>query len=129
MNKKIINPWKWQDQRNYVQAIEISGTQKILHISGQTAIDQDGNLSQDPLDRQIQQSIQNLTEVLVTSNYPLSSLIKLTIYSTDLNELYPHFDLIQQWIKENEIVTTLTVLEVKNLFGNLKIEIDAIAAF
>ena len=32
MEKRIINPWQWQDQRSYVQAVEVN-TQKAHYIS------------------------------------------------------------------------------------------------
>lgn len=42
MEKREINPWKWQDARNYVQAVEVKNPEATLYISGQTAIDSDG---------------------------------------------------------------------------------------
>ncbi len=42
MEKKIINPWKWQNQRSYVQAVEVKHAESTLYISGQTAINAEG---------------------------------------------------------------------------------------
>ena len=36
MERRIINPWKWQDNFGFVQANEISGVQRQLICSGQT---------------------------------------------------------------------------------------------
>ena len=36
MERRIINPWKWQDNLGFVQANEISGVQRQLICSGQT---------------------------------------------------------------------------------------------
>lgn len=44
MEKHIINPWTWQDARNYVQAIEVKNIEGTLYVSGQTAINDDGIL-------------------------------------------------------------------------------------
>ncbi|MGA7368182.1 MAG: hypothetical protein WBX01_03565 [Nitrososphaeraceae archaeon] len=41
--RRIINPWKWQDKYGFVQANEIRGAEKFLVCSGQTAIDSEGN--------------------------------------------------------------------------------------
>lgn len=127
MQKKLINPWKWQTERNYEQAIEIVAPQKTLYISGQAAIDENGFSSDDEMDQQLITSINNLEKVIQEANYPLESIVKLTVYTVSLDELYPHFYLIQDWIKTNKIATTLTVIEVKGLFETLKIELDATA--
>ncbi|HAL54883.1 MAG TPA: RidA family protein, partial [Sphingobacterium sp.] len=42
MQKRTINPWKWQEQRNYVQAVEVKDVSGTLYVSGQTAIDENG---------------------------------------------------------------------------------------
>jgi 2-iminobutanoate/2-iminopropanoate deaminase len=45
MEKKVINPWQWQDKRSYVQAVEVKQPEGILYLSGQTAINADGQTS------------------------------------------------------------------------------------
>lgn len=127
MQKQIINPWKWQEDRNYQQAIEIIASQKTLYISGQAAIDENGISSNEEMIHQLITSITNLEKVLQEANYPLNSIVKLTVYTVSLDELYPHFYMIQDWIKTNQIETALTVIEVKGLFQTLKIELDATA--
>lgn len=127
MQKQIINPWKWQEDRNYQQAIEIIAPQKTLYISGQAAIDENGISSNEEMIHQLISSITNLEKVLQEANYPLNSIVKLTVYTVSLDELYPHFYMIQDWIKTNQIETALTVIEVKGLFQTLKIELDATA--
>ena len=42
MIKTAINPWQWQFERNYAQAIEVKNAQSTLYCSGQVAIDQNG---------------------------------------------------------------------------------------
>ena len=127
MKKTIINPWQWQDARNYVQAIEVITPQKTLYISGQTAINKHGIASTAPMPQQLIESIHNLSTVLKTAHYPPSSIVQFKVYTTSINELYPHFYLLQDWLKTNQIKTTLTVIEVKALFETLTIELEAIA--
>jgi len=31
MDRTIVNPWKWQDQYAFVQAVEVSGAQRVLY--------------------------------------------------------------------------------------------------
>jgi len=42
MERRIINPWTWQDQLGYVQANEVSGTQRTLFLAGQASVDEEG---------------------------------------------------------------------------------------
>lgn len=127
MQKNFINPWQWQEARNYQQAVEIVSSQKTLYISGQAAIDTNGISSTDSMDNQLKSSIKNLEKVLQDAQFPLDSIVKLTVYTVSLDELYPHFYWFQNWIQDHKIKSALTVVEVKGLFETLKIEIDAIA--
>ncbi|WP_281232763.1 RidA family protein [Flavobacterium gelatinilyticum] len=125
MEKKIINPWKWQDARNYVQAVEVSNVQGTLYVSGQTAIDENGISSDADMRSQLQQTIENLEKVILTANYELKNIVRLNIYTTDSETLFQNFDLLQNWIQKNEIKQSSTVLEVKSLFETLKVELEA----
>ena len=31
MEQKTINPWDWQNQRGFSQAIEVTGAQRVLY--------------------------------------------------------------------------------------------------
>ena len=42
MERRIVNPWTWQDQFGYVQANETSGVQRVLRCAGQTSVAADG---------------------------------------------------------------------------------------
>lgn len=125
MEKRIINPWKWQDARNYVQAVEVSDVKGTLYISGQTAIDDDGISSDADMRSQLVKAIENLEKVIYNSDYELKNIVRLNIYTTDSASLFENFDVFQNWIQKNEIKQSSTVLEVKSLFETLKIELEA----
>ena len=42
MERRIINPWAWQDQLGFVQANQISGAQRVLICAGQASMDAGG---------------------------------------------------------------------------------------
>lgn len=128
MEKNIINPWTWQDARNYVQAVEIKNPESILYISGQTAIDENGVSSDERMRPQLLLSLKNLETVIKESGYELSNIARLNIYTTSCEELFKNFDVIQNWITENGIKQASTVLEVKSLFETLTVELEATLA-
>ncbi|WON93625.1 RidA family protein [Sphingobacterium sp. UGAL515B_05] len=128
MEKKVINPWKWQDARNYVQAIEVKHADSTLYVSGQCAINDEGISSIADMRRQIFHTIENLEKVILQSGYEVKDLVRLNIYTTDSSELFENFDVIQQWLSKNKVQQSSTVLEVKALFETLKIELEATLA-
>lgn len=125
MEKRIINPWKWQDSRNYVQAVEVKNAEAILYISGQTAIDADGKSSAADMKSQLLQTLENLEQVISEAGYECKNIVRLNIYTTSTNELFTCFDIFQNWIIKHEIQQTTTLLEVKSLFETLKVELEA----
>jgi hypothetical protein len=43
VERRIINPWGWQDAYGFVQANEVSDTQRVLYCAGQVSVDAEGN--------------------------------------------------------------------------------------
>jgi 2-iminobutanoate/2-iminopropanoate deaminase len=125
MEKKVINPWQWQDQRSYVQAVEVKQAQGTLYISGQTAINADGQASTGDMKSQLIQTIQNLEQVISEAGYESKNIVRLNIYTTSSAELFACFDIFQDWIAQHGIRQTTTLLEVKSLFETLKVELEA----
>ena len=125
MEKQIINPWKWQAARNYVQAVDVSNVKGTLYVSGQTAIDDNGISSNADMRTQLLKTLENLEKVIHDSDYELKNIVRLNIYTTDSASLFENFDMLQNWIQINEIKQSSTVLEVKSLFETLKVELEA----
>lgn len=125
MEKRVINPWKWQDARNYVQAVEVTNVQGTLYVSGQTAIDENGISSDAPMRSQLEQTLKNLGKVIFEANYELKNIVRLNIYTTNSVALFENFDVLQNWIQKNDIKQSSTVLEVKSLFETLQVEMEA----
>lgn len=125
MEKRIINPWQWQDKRSYVQAVEVKNPQGTLYVSGQTAISADGISSTEDMQSQLKLAIQNLEQVISQAGYQCSGIVRLNIYTTAADELWPHFSIIQQWVSKHNIKQTTTLMEVKSLFETLKVELEA----
>jgi enamine deaminase RidA (YjgF/YER057c/UK114 family) len=125
MEKRIINPWQWQDQRSYVQAVEVKQAEATLYISGQTAINADGQVSTGDMKSQLIQTIQNLEQVISEAGYDSENIVRLNIYTTSSAELFACFDIFQDWIAKHGIKQATTLFEVKSLFETLKVELEA----
>ncbi|MGO1243852.1 RidA family protein [Sphingobacterium sp. JB170] len=125
MQKSAFSPWKWQDERSYVQAVEVKNIEGTLYCSGQAAIDADGISSNADMKSQLLQAIANLEEVITTSGYQCDGIVRLNIYTTSTAELWPNFPILQEWVAKHNIKQALTMLEVTGLFETLKVELEA----
>lgn len=125
METRNINPWKWQDDRSYSQAVEVRHAASTLYCSGQAAIDADGRSSTDDMKSQLIQAIQNLEQLIGEAGYECEGIVRLNIYTTSTAELWPHFPIFQDWIAKHGIKQALTLLEVNSLFETLKVELEA----
>jgi 2-iminobutanoate/2-iminopropanoate deaminase len=125
MEKKITNPWKWQDDRNYVQAVEVTNVTGTLYCAGQAAVHADGTSSSADMKTQLLLAIGNLEKVIAQSGYECKNIVRLTIYSTSEMELFSCFDIFKAWTSRHGMKQATTVLEVKSLFETLKVELEA----
>ncbi len=125
MEKRIINPWKWQDARNYAQAVEVKNIQSTLYISGQTAINDYGISSNADMRTQIPEALENLKKVIIQADFEVKNIVRLNVYTTEHEQLFKNFDVLQNWITEHEVQQATTVMEVKTLFETLKVEFEA----
>lgn len=125
MEKRVINPWEWQNERSYVQAVEVKNPAGTLYVSGQTAISADGISSNGDMESQIKLALKNLEQVITEAGFECSGIVRLNIYTTATAELWPHFPIIQDWVAKHNIKQATTLMEVKSLFETLKVELEA----
>ena len=93
MERRIINPWTWQDEFGYVQANEVSGVQRTLYCSGQAANDAQGAavLAGD-MRGQITLAVDNLETLLAAAGFSVADIVRLNIYTTDVDQFFAHYD-------------------------------------
>jgi 2-iminobutanoate/2-iminopropanoate deaminase len=128
MERKIINPWTWQTERNYVQAVEVKNVQSTLYVSGQAAVHDDGTSSTEDMKSQLIHALKNLDTVISAAGYENEDIVRLTIYTTATAELWPHFSIFQEWTTKHNVQPSLSLMEVVSLFETLKVEFEATLA-
>ena len=85
-DRRIINPWGWQDAYGFVQANEVSDPQRVLYCAGQVSVDGEGNpLHPGDMGAQIAQSLDNLETVLGKAGFEMSDVVRLNFYTTDVD--------------------------------------------
>lgn len=126
MEKRIINPWKWQDERGYAQAVEVKQVNSTLYCAGQAAVLPDGTSSTADMQTQLHIALQNLEQVIHQAGYTCSGIVRLTVYTTSSDTFVNTcFDDYKDWVAKHGIQTALTLTEVKALFETLSIEFEA----
>jgi enamine deaminase RidA (YjgF/YER057c/UK114 family) len=86
VERRAINPWRWQDQFSFAQANDIAGAEHVLLVSGQVSVDEAGQLLH-PGDfrAQLQQALDNVETVLREANYQLGDVVRFNYYTTDVD--------------------------------------------
>jgi enamine deaminase RidA (YjgF/YER057c/UK114 family) len=93
MERRVINPWTWQDTFGFVQANEVQGAQRILFCSGQTSNDADGKpMHIGDMRGQITLALDNLETVLRASGFGLEDVVQLKMYTTDVDLFLANYD-------------------------------------
>jgi 2-iminobutanoate/2-iminopropanoate deaminase len=125
MERRVINPWKYQDDRHYAQGVEVLQPQATLYCAGQAAVHADGTSSSADMETQILLAISNLEKVISEAGYEVRNIVRLTVYTTSHEEFFAHFDIFGKWVKDNGIKQAGTFMEVKALYETLKVEFEA----
>lgn len=126
MERTAINPWPFSVKLGFDQAQLIEGRRRELICSAQDAVDANGNsLHPGDLAAQLGHALDNLEAVLAGADMTLADVVRLNLFTTDVNTLLQHFPLTKRF-GGNRFATT--VLGVASLAGpELLIAIEATA--
>eukprot|EP01132_Coremiostelium_polycephalum_P000123 gene123-169_t len=126
MKKRVIDPWKWGEQTNSAQAVEVTNVTGTLYCSGQVAIDENGLPSSADMRSQLIQTIQNLEQLISEAGYECKNIVRLNVYTTSTQDFFTTcMDIYVPFIQKYGIKQATTLLEVKGLFTTLTVELEA----
>ena len=95
MERRVINPWTWQEPNGVVQATEIQGMQRMLICSGQTAVNAEGQpLHVGDMRGQLTLALDNLETVLQAAGFTLADVVRLHVYTTDMDRFFEAADVL-----------------------------------
>lgn len=97
----------------------------MVYTSGQIPLTIDGEVIGDDVAEQTKQVLENLSAVLEESGSNLNSVVKTTIFISDMND----FPIINEVYGEyfNEQLPARSCVEVSRLPKDVKVEIEAVA--
>jgi enamine deaminase RidA (YjgF/YER057c/UK114 family) len=126
MEKIVINPWTWQDELSYVQAVEVKEVKGTLYCAGQAAVHADGTSSNADMRTQLGLAIQNLETVISEAGYECGNIVRLTVYTTSSEEFIKNcFDIFRAFVAKHGMKQAVTLLQVVALNETLNVELEA----
>ena len=129
IERTAINPVPWSLELGFNQGELVSGQTRTLYCSGQTATNADGKPDHDgDLPAQLALSLDNLEAVLTEAGMTLANLVRLNVYTTDVDQLFPHYGVLASRLAAAGVAPVTTMLGVTRLAipGQL-VELEATA--
>ncbi len=116
LERTAVNPVTWSLPMGFNQAEVVSGHTKTVYISGQTAMDDEGKpLHDGDIAAQLGTAVDNLENVLKAAGLTLAHLVRLNVYTTDVDALLPHYRVLAARLGAAQVAPTTTMLGVTRL--------------
>lgn len=116
VERLAINPVSWSLEMGFNQGEIVSGESRTLYISGQTSMSPEGKPEHEgDIAAQLTRSVDNLEAVLKEAGMTLANLVRLNVYTTDIDGLFPHYGALAGRLGAARVTPTTTMLEVKRL--------------
>ncbi|WP_166969045.1 RidA family protein [Brevibacterium atlanticum] len=116
MKRTAVNPVTWSQEMGFNQGEVVSGEAQTLYISGQTAMNKDGRPEHEgDIAAQLGLAVANLEAVLADANMSLANLVRLNVYTTDVDALFPHYGVLAGKLGTAGVAPTTTMLGVSRL--------------
>ena len=129
MDRRVLNPWTWQDQYGFVQANELRSPERVVLCAGQTSTDADGRpVHPGDMAAQMELALDNLETVLGEAGMNLSNVVRLNYYTTDVDAWLAAAGTFGARLAQAGCRPASTLLGVTRLaFPDLLVEIEATA--
>jgi enamine deaminase RidA (YjgF/YER057c/UK114 family) len=116
VERTAVNPWTWSVEMGFNQGEIVGGHTRTLYCSGQTAMSGDGRPQHDgDMAAQLALSLDNLEAVLAAADMSLGNLVRLNVYTTDVDLLFPHYGVLASRLGAAGVAPTTTMLGVTRL--------------
>ncbi|WP_184805375.1 Rid family hydrolase [Kribbella italica] len=116
MERTAVNPVTWSVGMGFNQGELVSGHTRTLYCSGQTAMNADGKPEHDgDMAGQLALSLSNLEALLAEAGMSLGDLVRLNVYTTDVDLLFQHYGVLASRLGAAGVAPSTTMLGVTRL--------------
>ncbi|MEJ8639591.1 RidA family protein [Streptomyces sp. MS2.AVA.5] len=129
MERTAVNPVTWSAELGFNQGEVVAEHTRTLYISGQTAMSDDGKPQHDgDMAAQLALSLDNLEAVLGEAGMSLANLVRLNVYTTDVDLLFQHYGHLAGRLGAAKVAPATTMLGVTRLaIPTLMVELEGTA--
>ncbi|MGK5676698.1 RidA family protein [Micromonospora sp. URMC 106] len=129
MERTTVNPWPWSVALGYNQGELVSGQTRTLYCAGQTAMSSEGKPQHEgDMAAQLALSLDNLEAVLGEAGMSLTNLVRLNVYTTDVDRLFAHYGVLASRLGAAGVAPATTMLGVTRLaIPTLMVELEGTA--
>ncbi|MFG3705860.1 RidA family protein [Micromonospora sp. NPDC047670] len=129
MERTTVNPWPWSVALGYNQGELVSGQTRTLYCAGQTAMSSEGKPQHEgDMAAQLALSLDNLEAVLGEAGMSLANLVRLNVYTTDVDRLFAHYGVLASRLGAAGVAPATTMLGVTRLaIPTLMVELEGTA--
>ena len=125
---KRTNPPTLSKPTGYTHIVEVTGPGKTVYISGQIALDKDGNLvGAGNMKAQAEQVFRNLEAALTAAGAKFSDVVKMNMFTTDIDQIAAVREVRGRYFGDSTPASTL-VQVVHLARPELMLEIEVVAA-
>lgn len=127
MHRSDVNPWEWSKAFGYSQAVDIAAPERVMFCAGQTATGPDGAPpTTTDMAEQVTTAFSNLRTVLEAGDMTIADVVKLKVYTTDVDALLAAYGTVAGSLAPN--LPAMILVGVNRLaFPELLVEIEATA--
>lgn len=129
MERTVVNPWSWSVEMGFNQGEVVTGTTRTLYCAGQSSVDEQGSVQhKGDMAAQISLAMDNLEAVLREAGMSLTNVVRLNIYTIDVDLLFEHFGVLAARTGAAGVAPPGTLLGVARLaYPELLVELEATA--
>jgi len=125
---KRTNPPTLSKPTGYTHVVEVTGPAKMVYISGQIALDKDGNVvGAGNMKAQAEQVFKNLEAALTAAGAKFSDVVKMNIFTTDVDQIDAIREVRGRYFGEATPASTLVQI-VHLARPEFMLEVEVIAA-
>jgi enamine deaminase RidA (YjgF/YER057c/UK114 family) len=129
IQRTAVNPWPWSLEMGFNQGEVVEGHRRTLFCAGQTAMSADGQPQHaGDMGAQLAMAVDNLEAVLSEAGMGLANVVRLNIYTTDIDEFFANYGAMAERMAAAGVAPPGTLLGIARLaFPELMVEIEATA--